>query len=362
MVLTYYVILTIMFFIGLPWAAKNKIFGLTCSEIGDYSPERNFNESFRRGTAFVFFVLFAALVFLCINKDADIQDNQMYMMFYDAGGRWNSSKEFEPVFVFITKIAPTYQWLLGIFAFLSVGTHLLGIWKNSPNLWLSIILYLGFTFALHDMIQIRAALAAGIFIIGFRYAIERKWWIYFSLVAISILCHYSAIVFIPLYFLPKKNLNKLFWSSVVIIGLILGFLEYNIGLLARYIPLQIVEHYLESYVGNRDHTASTNGLIRILKCFVIILMIIRVDEIKKFYPYAVFLLPIYIFSQLCYLLFGDIAVLQSRLGELFGIVEIFTLAMFPMAWRKHYYILILVPLAFFIQNNIFIYNLISISE
>lgn len=352
MLFSYIVILLVVFVFAMPLASKKIVYGYNPARFKEYDTLELFGSSQRRVLIAMLVLLGIVLVAFCINKEEDIADNAMYMAYYNAGGQVNSGKEMEPAFPFITHISPSYAWLLGIFATLSVGTHLLGVAKNSPNLWLTLLLYIVFPFVLHDVIQIRAAVAAGVFTYAFRFAFERKWWIYFPLIAACMLFHYSAVVFLPLYFLPRKNLNKPFWIILTLVVLAMGFAGIHMGMLSRYIPLGIVENYVEAYLGSREHTSSANGFYRVFLCLLIVVMIMRIDVIKKHYPFAVYLLPVYIFSQSAYLLFGDIAVLQSRVGELFGVVEIFVIAMFPMISRKHYYLLMSVPLLVIIHNII----------
>lgn len=349
MLLTYYAIIAVIIVMTVSLASARLVFANTRKP--DFDALRGIKKSGRRAIYLLFALMTVMLIMLCVTRDETMNDYLMYERFYSGGEQTNKARELEPTFGMIVGLSPTFFFFLGFYALLSVGSNIYAIVRNSPNIWLSLMIYLLYYFVLHDMIQIRAAVACGLLLIGVRYITEKKWWIYFPLAIISFYFHYSASVFLFLYFLPKKQMNKWIWSAILVLALLFSFTNQQLGFIARFIPLGFVQNYLENYVGNRLFEAAVLGPVRIFKIALIIIMLFKLQTIRKSYPFAPVVLSIYILSNLAYLLFADIPVLQGRLGELLGVSEIFALAMFPMVSRKHYYLLCLIPLALALYNS-----------
>lgn len=360
MLAVYYTIFFILALMFIPLASKKVTYAYQPHIDSTYDPLSGVNSQTRYVLYAVAVLMLIMLVFFCINKPEDISDNKMYLFYYESGGRHND-RTLEPTFGMITDISPSFLWLLGIYALLSCGSNIYAIFRNSPNIFLSVIIYLSYYYILHDVIQIRVAVSCGLALIAIRYQYERKWLTYFLLIALAMTFHSSAVIFIPLYFLPKKNMNRTFWATLLLVCLILALFGLRIGTLSRYIPLQLVQKYLEAYLGSRTYVASELGPMRVFKCLMIIVMIIRINTIKRHYPYAPMVLCLYTLSLIVYLLMGDIPVLQGRIGELLGISEIFALAMFPLISKKHYYLLLIIPLGIAAYNHMEGLNLLTYS-
>lgn len=347
----YFIIFALAFVITIPLGSRKLAYANDEEDAMDYDALRGVNSSHRVAAYVAFAVLLCMMVLYCAYKPLYIADNAMYEYLYRLNGSRTIHKELEVTFGIISRISPTFMILLAIYGLLSIGMHLYAILRNSPNIMLSTVIYMSLFFVLHDVIQIRAGVALAIMMFAIRYIYERKWQIYFPLVFLAILFHNSAVVFLPFYFMPHQNLNRYVWGGILMVALILGLLGYQIGSLSRFIPLGIIESYVESYMDNKEYAPSNTPsymrmVARALECIIGLVMIIRYKTIQEHYPYAVICIQMFVFSEIFYLLCGDIPVLQNRMGELFGTFNIFTLAMFPMVSHKHYYILMAVPLLY----------------
>ena len=335
----------------LPLASERLAYAYDAEESPNYDALRGVAPSARIIVYIWMALLFAMLVVLCVNKSETISDNLMYQRMYDMGSSRFNRRGVEPTFGLITLISPSFTILLLVYAVLSVGFHMLAITKKAPNLWLSLMVYLTLDYVLHDMIQIRGAVAAGIVLFSIQFIAERKWWYYFPLITVATLFHYSAIVFVPMFFLPVKRMFKWFWAGVLLVAIALGITQNYIGSYMKFIPLEFINKFFEAYMGNKTYNVAMGiGIRRVIMCLLLFVMIFRIDHIKDHYPLAIPCLLLSIFSQVCFLIFGDIPVMQGRMGELFGLADIFTLAMFPMVWRKYYYVMFLPPLIMVVLN------------
>lgn len=357
----YYVIFLAVMILTLPFGAESVIF--SPKNLGGgfkYDPLGSFSRSQRKILYAAFALIALGLIMLCAGRPETMPDYLMYKMLYEMGGGDRINRDIEPSFTMLVNLSPTFIFMITAYAILSVSAHVYAIVRNSPNIWVSFLVYLSFYFVLHDMVQMRAAVAAGLLLLNVRYIAERKIIPFMLITLVAAFFHASALIFIPLYFIPRKSLNKWIWSGVLIVSLALGLTNNAFGYLAKFIPLEIVENYLYAYLGSHDHTATKIGLTHFCSVAIGIFMLFNLDSIKKRYPYAVVVVLLYIISQLFYLLFADLPVMQTRMGELFGTFEIFGLAMLPMVSKKYYYPLMIVacviafvkfPLALFLLNG-----------
>lgn len=358
MVEAYYAVVILILVLTLPLGTRKMVYSAS-PDIKGYTPLSGMSSGGRKAVITGAVLILALLVVICIFKPETLPDRDMYETYYDMGGGDKMNRELEPTFTILVRMAPSFLALLGMYALLSVGGHITAIFLNSPNIWLSLLVYLSYTFILHDMIQMRAAVAIGLLLIAVRFIRERQWILYFLFIGLASTFHYSAIIFFLFYFLPSKYLNKWIWSGALILCTIAGLLNTQIGYVAKYLPVGFVQTYLENYMGDKTFTASEIGPVRLFKVVCAIIMLFNQRSIVSRYPLAIPVLIFYMCSQISYLLFSDIPVLQGRFGEMFAAFDIFALAMFPMISKKHYYLLWAVPIALVCYQHVEAYGLLT---
>lgn len=84
-----------------------------------------------------------------------------------------------------------------------------------------LVLFLGLWF-FFTFTYLRQVMAVAVSWLAIQYAIERKLVPFFLIIAIALGFHNSAIVLVPIYFIPMKKMNKLWIFGILIICLILG--------------------------------------------------------------------------------------------------------------------------------------------
>ncbi|MDE6006712.1 MAG: EpsG family protein [Muribaculaceae bacterium] len=351
MVEAYYAIVLLILALTLPLGSRKLVYSAS-PEVRGYSPLNGMSGSAHKAAIVGAVLISIGLIVICIFKPETLPDRAMYEQYYDMGGGDKMNRELEPTFTILVRMAPSFMVLLGLYAVLSVSGHIVAIFSNSPNIWLSLLIYLSYTFILHDMIQMRAGVAIGLLLIAVRFIRERKWIVYFLFVALAYTFHYSALIFVFFYFIPTKHLNKWIWSAILILCTIAGLLNTQLGYVAKFLPVGVVQTYLENYMGSKTYIASEIGPARLFKIFCAIIMLFNQKSILRSYPYTIPVLIFYMCSQMSYLLLSDIPVLQGRFGEMFAAFDIFALAMFPLISKKHYYLWWIVPIALVVYQHI----------
>src|SRR3954469_5473248 len=126
---------------------------------------------------------------------------------------------FEPAYYLIPSIINgffhlDYVWVFLIFALLGIGLKVIAITRLTDFALLSILVYYCNFFILHDMTQIRAGVASGLILLSIPEIQKRNLLTFLLIIAIGTLFHYSMIIFLPVYFLSAKKINKFLYLSL----------------------------------------------------------------------------------------------------------------------------------------------------
>lgn len=136
---------------------------------------------------------------------------------------WNGEPGIRIVARIASKFYDDYRMMFILMAVITVGAATLTIAKNSPYYSISILLYV-FLGAWHESFNsVRQSAAAAILFFGHKYIKERNLAKWLIVCAIAFMFHTSAIVFVPLYFLPYKKITIKKLAVFVVIGIVAGF-------------------------------------------------------------------------------------------------------------------------------------------
>ena len=139
---------------------------------------------------------------------------------------------FEPLYYFIPSLLKTYfttsyyiPLTFFLFAAFGVSLKLTGIGKLSNFFFLTVLCYFSHFYLLHEMTQIRAAIASGSLLLLIPIVQKKKHLLAILIIALTCLLHYSALFLLLLLFLnPTNSKPKLYWS---LLGatLVLAFID-----------------------------------------------------------------------------------------------------------------------------------------
>ena len=120
----------------------------------------------------------------------------------------------------------------------------ISIKKYTVNYPLATILFLGLWF-FFTFTYLRQVLGATIVWLGVQYVIERKFWKFMVVVLIGFSMHNSAIIFFPLYFVPRRKFSPKIIVWIMLFLLILGMSSLPNSLFEVYESSSIVERHVE---------------------------------------------------------------------------------------------------------------------
>lgn len=120
----------------------------------------------------------------------------------------------------VSRFTSEYYVMTLIYALLTVGLFLLAIRHNSEVFWIPLLVFMGSGIYYGGYNLTTQILAAAVFAYSIKYIYKKEPVKYFLAIAIAISIHKSAIILIPLYFLPKFNLTRR--NKQILIGIIVG--------------------------------------------------------------------------------------------------------------------------------------------
>ncbi len=205
---------------------------------------------------------------------------------------------------------------------------------------------------------IRQGIAISILFCSIKYLMEKKMLKFLAVNIIAIGFHYSAIVFIPFYFLSQIKINRNFIHILLFISIIVGFLFQT--LILNYLLPQLgglESVYADKVLGYSESeafgTSISFGFSTIHRLVIFYLFYYYYDRILLKEPLKNLLLNAYLFSLIIYFLFSAIEIIGARGSLYFRSMDIFIIASFLTLRRDLSYKLIVLVL-------IFIYSLSGI--
>jgi len=261
--------------------------------------------------------------------------------------------QFEPGYILVNIISPGFYFLVFTMATLTILLKYVVIMKLSPFPVISLlILYLS-NFLNFEMGQIRQALAMSFVLLSVYYYSDKSKSLLFFLFAV--LFHYSALIFVFAFFLPKKIKSLSFY--VVLIGVAIGLyfiIEPLILTISNYVP-GLAGAKLESYYEDEKGQVGISLPVLFLKIILLSLFYFQKSKIiesdKSVYQY---IFNLYFFSLFLYVAFAFFPQISGRGGAYYGLFEIFVV---PIILKKIDYVSVRVLLFLFLIS---IYSIIFI--
>lgn len=194
----------------------------------------------------VFFIVLILSVLISVRIFGLDNDYQNYLYFWDnmGSGFTDSESRFEIGFILIAELFKyTFHSSFTVFLFFVAFAALFmkfQLFRKNKDFYFIALMYVLSMALLHEMTQIRAALAIGIAFMAIYLRAEKQYAPALVLFLLSCLCHYSMFFLSIVFFIPEKSINKGYLSDkrLIIFGLLVSFiLSTFVGILAQIIPM-----------------------------------------------------------------------------------------------------------------------------
>lgn len=265
----------------------------------------------------------------------DTPDSDNYeRMYYSAKTLESGLREpsFTIISYYLSSLGFGINALFFTYAIISIPLRLNIIWKMSQMPLVTLAIYISHYYQLHDLIQIRTAVASALFLFAIYYRVQKKNKLAILSLIIGTLFHYAALAGFIIFLFnnkPLKQYQQIILYAIVPLGVIFYFAGFDI---ASFIPDEFGGNRLAVYrqlkdKGIEDEQAGwifyKNPLVLTNICLYYGCLIYHryLTNYDKFLP---IMLKIMALAFVCMLTLENISsVLASRLNEYFEIVSIF---------------------------------------
>jgi hypothetical protein len=230
---------------------------------------------------------------------------------------------FEPGFIILTFLFKSIYDNYHFWIFISSVIHVFALGfifkKYIGNLSLGLIFFLGYRGIIIEFNLLQNFLAIILFLLSIPFITKKKFLPYLLLNLLGMTFHITSIIYIPFYFILKKNLSKKTGFIIIIIANLFFFggsdllIQFFFWIVSKVLPSNF-GNYLYFFVDTSSYGLSFGFLER---TFMIILIILVSDRIKKEIPHGIVLYNMSLFYYAFFLLLSPIDVLTDRIPILF---------------------------------------------
>ncbi len=259
-----------------------------------------------------------------------------YTAYYPAFLDWNSSfselglfsrdNEFDIGFSLYVSIIRLFTNNFHVFIFVSALIDLIFlnviIKRFSLNYALSFALFLAFNLGL-EIDLLRNVKSVLLFIVALEYLKSRQPLKYFLLIFVAVTFHWTAVIYLPLYFFLHKKLSRSIVIAIVIIGNIVfftGLFSFMSFFSETLTSLGgVFELKQESYFESGDFTKSWGFSIGYFeRLFTVIIILIYYEKLVEQRSENILFINLYIIYISMFLYLSDLHVLINRFSLFFS--------------------------------------------
>ena len=294
-----------------------------------------FEERFQQRDKVILYVIFGILmVFIAGMRGVGYTPDTIEYeeMYYGSNALMEAVTE--PTFLFISSVLRSFSFgvsaLFITYALISIVIHLPAFWKLSRLPLLTLTIYISYYYMMHEMVQMRVGVAAGLFLWAIYFYVEKRRMAALGCILIGFLFHYSAAAGLVL-FLMRDKLPQ--WQKIVLYLIIpVGLVAYLTDLDLSYIvPEKFGGDKLASYRELKDRGIEEElagwplrNNVLIWMNFVLYTACIYYSELlAKHCKYVIIAIKVQAVG-FCFLFFahGVSSVLGNRMNDYFSIASI----------------------------------------
>ena len=293
-----------------------------------------FLEDYMQSWQKLLILLCLGLVMICVAtfKPMATADASNYESYFYQNDDILVEMSVEPSFIYMSRLYLSLGFgITAIFltyALIAIPMKLALLWRMTPFVFTSMIVYIGIYYPLHDVVQIRCG-AATVFLFGAIVPLaKRQYFKAFVLIIVAALFHRSSLAFLPIFLLGNIKVGK-YWKWVLGVSIPICLLLYLAGFSAfSLMPKSMIEGKLDVYkdmsemgLWGKNYVPYKN-IIFAAEFALLYVFIYFYDTIKKHCIYAPILIKVLALEMGYFIMFAEIEVVGNRLHELFGMFNV----------------------------------------
>lgn len=174
--------------------------------------------------------------------------------------------------------------LLLIYAIIGVSLKGIVVFRYSDKKLLSLYAYIGLFFIFQEMTTIRAGVAIGFLFLSVQDIIDRNFKKFFIKYLFAVSFHYSAIIFLFIYFLNPNKINRMVYLIIPVLGIIFMQLEIIkdfVYIIATHLPPLLSTKILSRYDPSNIEAMTKGRVINIGHISLLFLLYFHVVFIDR---------------------------------------------------------------------------------
>ncbi|RNA61688.1 EpsG family protein [Chryseobacterium nematophagum] len=216
------------------------------------------------------------------------------------------------------------------FATLGVSLKIIAIEKYSEYIFLSVILYFGNLFLMHEMTTIRAGIAAGFFLLSIKNIEQKEHLQFFIKLLLCFFFHSSSVLYILPWMFYTFRVPIKYYYYTIIISIVLVVLNINlitILMLDKIFPK--VEYYIKAMEWMKDGKVNILNFKMLFAMIIVAIFSMFYSTLKERFIYFDLLFKIHIISICLFLILSvsGAQVFSTRAFEMYSVVQIL---LYPM--------------------------------
>lgn len=317
---------------------------------------------------YTIYIVFFLLLLFCVFQDTDLnRDRANYISLLTVikqNGLFYSFLVFEPFFALLASLLSVlsdelyYQSFFSITALISLLIKLNVANKYKCNYFIFFVLFISYYYFVHEVTQVRAGLAIGLFYLAVYFYIYRKYALFFIVGLIASLCHYSCIIFLFVPLLISHQPDRYFYLKYGFLFCLLPFFIFSDGWVFNIVETLGQALNLQKIDSNINLLKNTgmeksDALIRLLPQVPLLIFssfyfrYIKKDKVL----FVLFQLYLLFFISVVYL--SELYVIAFRIGDIFLVSSIFIFSrMYFMVKQRYIFSTFLVCLSSVILVNV----------
>lgn len=258
-----------------------------------------------------------------------------------------------------------------IYALFGVALKLIAFPRlgDKENMLLMLLVYLAYTYELHETTQIRTGILSGCFLLALSYMGDGSRWKAAILLLVGTLFHTSGLALFPLLLLSNKPFTRKsawVWLALIPISMALSLVNYSFDFVQDwgYIGEKIYTYQRPDDYGDIANVHVFSPL-HFLSIFIACYLMAFHEKLTKINPNFPVLIKIYILALFMYGAFAFFPVVGERICTLYEVVWIpliplITYTFEPKGWGK----LVSIIISFILLNYILrsMYNFVIFLE
>lgn len=238
----------------------------------------------------------------------------------------------EPSYIYLSRLYLSLGFgvtaMFLTYALIAIPMKLALLWKMTPFVFTSMIVYIGIYYPLHDAVQIRCGVATAFLFLAIVPLEKRQYFKALVLTLFAALFHLSSLAFLPILLLGNIKMSK-YWKWFLGAAIPICLLLYLAGFSAfSLIPKSMIEGKLDIYKDMSDmglwgkKYIPYKQILFVSEFALLYLFIYFFDTIKKHCIYAPILIKVLALEMGYFIMFAEIEVVGNRLHELFGMFNV----------------------------------------